>query len=63
MGEGFNARALCGSQPDQNRIPLTLKQGWDKLMLKIENNYGGYGFYARILDLEDSLVFSPTKQK
>lgn len=63
MGEGFNAMALCGSQPDQNRIPLTLKQGWDKLMLKIENNYGGYSFYARILDLEDSLVFSPTKQK
>jgi len=63
MGEGFNARALCGSQPDQNRIPLTLKQGWDKLMLKNEKNYGGDGFYARILDNEDSLVISTTKPK
>lgn len=45
--------------PDQDKVPLRLKQGWNKLMLKIENNYGGYNFYARVLDPDDSLVFSP----
>ncbi len=47
---------------DQDRVPLRLVKGWNKLMLKIENNYGGYNFYARVLDQEESLVFSPAKQ-
>lgn len=51
------------AEPDQDRVPLELKKGWNKLMLKIENNFGGYNFYARILDLDNSLVFSPMKQK
>lgn len=49
--------------PDDERIPLNLKRGWNKLLLKIENNFGGYSFYARILDLDDSLIISATKQK
>jgi len=61
--EVFRLLTLRGAQPDQNSIPLTLKQGWNKLMLKIENNYGGFGFYARIPDLDNSLTFSTTKQK
>ena len=48
---------------DQDRVPLRLVKGWNKLMLKIENNYGGYNFYARVLDPEGSLVFSPKKEK
>lgn len=48
---------------DQDRIPLRLTKGWNKLMLKIENNYGGYNFYARLLDPETSLAFSPKKEK
>lgn len=49
--------------PDDDRIPLKLKAGWNKLLLKIENNFGGYSFYARIPDLNNSLVISATKQK
>jgi hypothetical protein len=48
---------------DQDRVPLKLTKGWNKLMLKIENNAGGYNFYARVLDPEGSLVFSPKKEK
>ena len=35
---------------DQDEIGLPLKQGWNELLLKIENNFGGYAFYARIID-------------
>jgi hypothetical protein len=48
---------------DQDRVPLRLVKGWNKLMLKIENNYGGYNFYARVLDPQGSLVFSPKKEQ
>jgi hypothetical protein len=51
------------SVADQDRVQLELKKGWNKLLLKIENNYGGYNFYARVLDLDESLVFSPHKQR
>ncbi len=51
------------AEPDQYKIPLHLKKGWNKLELKIENNLGGYAFYARILDLNKTLVFSPLKMK
>jgi hypothetical protein len=50
---------LC--EPDKDRVQLNLKEGWNKLLLKIENNLGGYSFYARLLDLDKSLKVSPTK--
>jgi hypothetical protein len=50
-------------EPDRDRVVLPLKQGWNELTLKIENNFGGYNFYARILDPEKSLVLSPEKKK
>ncbi len=48
---------------DQDRVPLALKKGWNTLMLKIENNYGGYNFYARVLDPGHTLKFSPTRSE
>ena len=44
--------------PDQDRVALELKKGWNKLLLKIENNFGGYDFFARVLDPDDSLTYS-----
>ncbi|MDP4282189.1 MAG: DUF2961 domain-containing protein [Bacteroidota bacterium] len=38
------------AEPDQEMRIVKVKRGWNKLMLKIENNCGGYAFYARILD-------------
>ena len=46
------------AQPDQDEILLQLKKGWNKLLLKIENNFGGYAFYARIPDPDRSLIYS-----
>jgi len=48
---------------DQDRVPLPLKKGWNSLLLKIENNYGGYNFYARVLDPEHTLRISATRSE
>lgn len=51
------------SAPDQDRIKLPLEQGWNELLLKIENNFGGWAFYARIIDRERNLTISTAKNK
>jgi hypothetical protein len=57
------------AEPDQAEIQLDMMRGWNKLMLKVENNLGAYAFYARLLDRENKLVVSanqamaPVKQK
>jgi len=60
--EIYRYLAIRISEPDQDRIPLELKPGWNKLLLKIENNFGGYNFYARILDPDNSVVVSARQQ-
>jgi hypothetical protein len=49
------------AEPDQAEIELNMKQGWNQLLLKIENNLGGYGFYARFLDKDKILKVSAAK--
>lgn len=46
------------AQPDDEEIPLNLKPGWNKLLLKVENNFGGYAFFARVIDKQNNLEFS-----
>lgn len=41
--------------PDQDTVPLNLRKGWNELLLKIENNFGGYAFYARLIDTKGDL--------
>lgn len=50
------------AQPDQAEVELKMKPGWNKLLLKIENNFGGYGFYARVLDRENKLIINPDQK-
>ena len=38
------------AEPDQAEVLLALNAGWNTLLLKIENNFGDYGFYARLVD-------------
>ncbi|MCX6307068.1 MAG: DUF2961 domain-containing protein [Bacteroidetes bacterium] len=49
------------AEPDQAEVELNLKAGWNKLLLKIENNYGAYSFYARLIDTSNNLVVSPNQ--
>jgi hypothetical protein len=50
------------AEPDQAEVELALKAGWNTLLLKIENNYGAYGFYARLVDSGRNLVISAEKK-
>jgi hypothetical protein len=49
------------AEPDQNEIELTIKPGWNTLLLKIENNFGAYSFYARLIESDGKLVVSANK--
>ncbi len=48
--------------PDQVTIPVHVNKGWNKLLIKVENNLGGYAFYARFIDPENTLVTSAKKE-
>ena len=47
------------AEVDSYKIMAKLKKGWNKLEIKLENGDGGYGFYARFLDLDGVLSYSP----
>lgn len=47
--------AYRGAYPDQDRIPVALKKGWNKLLVKVLQGGGGWGFYARFIDPEGVL--------
>ena len=53
--EVYRFSGIRVAEPDQAEILLNVKPGWNKLLLKIENNYGGFGFYARISGLENNI--------
>ncbi len=38
------------ASPDQFEVEIDLKKGWNSILLKLENNFGGYAFYARFRD-------------
>ncbi len=49
------------AEPDQAEIELSMKPGWNKLLLKIENNFGAFAFYARLLNTDNKLVVSANR--
>jgi hypothetical protein len=51
------------AEPDQAEIALNLKTGWNKLLIKIENNLGGYAFYARISERDSTLIVNADQKK
>ncbi len=49
---------LRGADPDQDTVIVSLRKGWNKMLLKIENNLGGWGFFCRIPNPKDELIFN-----
>lgn len=42
--------SLRPAVPDSIMAPISLRQGWNRLLLKVDNEKGDWGFYVRIRD-------------
>lgn len=51
------------AQPDQDHIRLPLKRGRNLLLIKVGDDYGGWGFYLRIPDPDEELTISPHPER
>ncbi len=49
--------------PDQDTVMENFRKGWNTLLMKIENNLGGFGCYARVADPEDEVLYRTSKRK
>ena len=54
-----------GAAPDQDNVPVTLRKGWNKVLVKVLQGGGGWGFYLRFADPMNELAFGlgPTDKK
>jgi hypothetical protein len=50
--------AYRGAYPDQDRISVTLNKGWNKLLIKVLQGGGGWGYYVRFVDPEGQIRWS-----
>jgi hypothetical protein len=50
--------AYRGAYPDQDIVPVRLKKGWNKVLVKILQGDGGWGFYFRFADPDGKLKWS-----
>jgi len=55
--------AYRGAYPDQDKIPVILKKGWNRLLVKVLQGGGGWGYYVRFIDPEAVLRWSAEPQK
>jgi len=46
------------AKPDDFNFNGSLKKGWNKMLVKVEDDTGGWGFYLRIPDADNQLKFS-----
>lgn len=54
--------AYRGAYPDQDHIPVSLKKGWNTLMIKVLQGGGGWGYYVRFVDPEGRIRWSTEKR-
>jgi hypothetical protein len=47
--------AYRGAYPDQDSVPVTLEKGWNKLLIKVLQGGGGWGYYLRFVDPEGQI--------
>ncbi|MGD8239657.1 MAG: hypothetical protein PVH68_13950, partial [Armatimonadota bacterium] len=51
--------AVRGASPDQDRVPVHLKRGWNRLLAKVGQGTGGWGLYMRMHDPDRVYHYSP----
>lgn len=54
-----------GASPDEDKISVQLQSGWNKLLVKVVQGAGGWGFFLRFADPENKLRYSlmPANEK
>jgi hypothetical protein len=52
----LNKRIERSASPDAEKTQITLKAGWNRLLLKVDNVEDAWGFYARITDTQGKPV-------
>ncbi len=55
--------AYRGAYPDQDRIAVSLKAGWNKVLVKVLQGAGGFGLYVRFADPDGVLVYATEPKK
>ncbi len=55
-------KVIRGASRENERVPVHIRKGINTLLLKVENNIGGWGLYARIEGAR-GLTFTPTPKK
>jgi hypothetical protein len=51
--------AAKSADPLETLLTLPLHAGWNRLVLEIENQGGGFGFYCRLLDPSVATTSTP----
>ncbi len=60
-GERVHAHVLHRpAEPDQDHLRLSLREGVNALLIKVGDDYGGWGYYLRIPDPDGVLVIRPS---
>ncbi len=39
-----------GAEANSERTPVHLEEGWNEVLVKIDNNFGNWAFYLELLD-------------
>jgi hypothetical protein len=55
--------AYRGAYPDQDRVPVALKTGWNSVLIKVLQGAGGFGLYARFADPDGTLSYAAEPKK
>jgi hypothetical protein len=50
--------AYRGAYPDQDKVKVDLKKGWNKVLIKVLQGAGGWGFYLRFADPDGALRYA-----
>jgi hypothetical protein len=48
--------------PDADQFDVPLRAGWNRLLLKVRNDDGGYGVMLRLCDPDSTLKFASAPQ-
>ncbi len=50
--------ALRGAYPDQDTVKVRLRKGWNKVLIKVLQGAGGWGYYVRFADPAGNLGYA-----